>query len=244
MRGRSVASAIAAVLVALAWLAVLVEPAAAAPCVPPVPRFVTASAAEAGGLSGSIGAAGYSCLLDQDGAFRPSLTVAGVLAPGALGLPGEQITWIITVGNNGTAPGADIKITDRVYDELRIDSVEVDRGDFAISEQVVVFNTPTLQPGEHFQMRINTTVLRTPPSGSLANRAQLTAVGPDGVVEETALTEVFVPSGLPATGYPPADDLPGSGEPSVLAVALGAVALVALAAWFVWWRGRIRMHPG
>jgi hypothetical protein len=47
-----------------------------------------------------------------------------------------------------------------------------------------------------------------------------------------------VPTGLPATGYPPADDLPGQGEPSVLAVGVAALLAVVAAAGVVWHRGR------
>lgn len=169
--------------------------------------------------------------------FDASLSVIGALPEGALGLPGEPITWIITVTNTGRTAGTDLVVTDTVRDELRIDSVEAGRGDFAISEQMVVFSLPRLEPAETVELRINTTVLRGPTSGVLTNQAALKANGPGGEVITSAATEVFVPTGLPATGYPPESDLPGEGEPSVLAVAALAFGVVALTAAYVWHRG-------
>lgn len=175
-------------------------------------------------------------LLPRDDESGLTLEVIGNLAPGALGLPGEQITWVISLKNSAPAPFMDAIVTAEVREELRIDSVEVQRGDFAISGQMVVFTTPLVQPGEQVRMRVNATVLRTPPGGTLGNRARLTARGPRGAVEADVLTEVYVPTGLPATGYPPDENLPGS-QPSVPLVALVAVTVVALAAGYVRWRG-------
>lgn len=226
MRVRTVASVAIMILAALVWLALVGQPAP-----------VSAGASAAGDAT-VVSRPGVQPV--RAGDFRASLTVEGVLAPGALGLPGEQITWIITLANVGTAPGTDIILTDHVHDQLRIDSVEVDRGEFAISEQVVVFNTPSIAPGEQIQMRVNTTVLGTPPGGSLGNRVQLEASGPGGAIEDSALGQVFVPTGLPATGYPLAQTVPGAGGPSVLVVALVGVAAVVVAAGYVWWRGSVR----
>lgn len=213
MQGRSVASTATLLVVMLVSLALLASPVAAS------------------GIPAGLQ------LLPRDDESGLALEVVGSLAPGALGLPGERITWVISLKNTGPAPFTDAIVTDEVREELRIDSVEVQRGDFAISGQVVVFNTPLVQPGEQVQMRINATVRRTPPGGTLGNRAQLTARGPAGMVEDAVLTEVYVPTGLPATGYPPNENLPGAGEPSVLLVALVAVLVLGLAATYVWWRG-------
>jgi uncharacterized repeat protein (TIGR01451 family) len=169
--------------------------------------------------------------------FDPAITKTVELAPGALGLPGEQVIWTITVTNVGTAPGYDIVITDTIRSELRIDSVEVDRGSFAISEQLIVFTIPVLNPGESATMRITTTVLRGPADGLLTNEALLTGDGPNGTIMRSAKAEISVPTGLPATGYPPEEDLPGEDGPSVWLVGLVAFAVVALTALFVWRRG-------
>ncbi|HEX3049394.1 MAG TPA: DUF11 domain-containing protein [Aggregatilineaceae bacterium] len=175
-------------------------------------------------------------ILDRYGGFAPVLSNEGTLIAGALGLPGEPLTWALSASNAGDVSGTGIIITDVVPKELRINSVEADRGTFSISGQTVSFQLDTLDPGEAVQMRINTTVIEAPPNGSLINQASLVGQGPDGPVTHQSLAEVSVPTSLPATGYPP-QDLPGEGEPSVYVVALGALCAVALMALFVWWRG-------
>src|SRR5690554_263036 len=113
MRIRAVAGVTVAVLTALIWLAIAVQPVAVLAC---------ASPSDASPL----------ILPDvappRNNTFRSSLTIDGLLPPGTLGLPGEQITWIITLRNVGTAPGTDITLTDQVHEQLRIDRVEVSRG--------------------------------------------------------------------------------------------------------------------
>ena len=76
-----------------------------------------------------------------------------------------------------------------------------------------------------------------PANGVLVNQVIVAGAGPRGSFTQSAVGEVFVPTGLPATGYPPADDLPGQGEPSVLAVGAVALLVVLAAAAFVWYRG-------
>lgn len=169
-------------------------------------------------------------------ALDVSIRVEGMVPPGALGLPGEPVIWVITVENTGSVPlGDDLIVTNVLRDELRIDSVEVSRGDFAISGQMVVFTLGHLAPGETAEMHINTTVMRGPVNGILTHQATLSTL--DGAAVQSAFAEIFVPTGLPATGYPPETDLPGTGEPSVFVVALLAFSVVALTAGFVWHRG-------
>jgi len=175
-------------------------------------------------------------ILDRYGGFAPVLTNEGTLVGGALGLPGEPLTWTLTVSNAGDATGTGVIVTDVIPKELRINSVEADRGVFSINGQTINFQLDALDPGEAVQMRINTTVIAAPPNGSLINQASLVGQGPAGPVTHQSLAEVSVPTSLPATGYPP-QDLPGEGEPSVYLFALGALCAVALMALFVWWRG-------
>lgn len=177
-------------------------------------------------------------VVPQQAGFDPAISVVGELAPNALGLPGERITWVITVVNAGGSPGQDIVINNSLRNELRVDSAEANYGTFEILDQAVKFMIPVLNPGQSIQMRINTTVLRGPEDGRLIHQVLLDGTGPDGAVMDNAVAEVPVPTTLPATGYPPDQDLPGEGEPSVLVVALGSVAVVMLAAYVVWRRGQ------
>lgn len=174
----------------------------------------------------------------QQPGFDPIANLAGVLPPGTLGLPGEQITWIVSVTNAGTVAGTSLVVTDTLRDELRIEHVRIIQGEAAVSQQTVTYTLPVLNPGQTIQIEILTTVLRSPANGALINQAFLNAQGPDGPVTTGAAAQVFVPTGLPATGYPPVEKLPGDGEPSVLAVGLVAFGVVALTAFFVWLRGR------
>jgi uncharacterized repeat protein (TIGR01451 family) len=180
----------------------------------------------------------HSAELRGPSSFDPAISLAGALAPGALGLPGEQVIWVITVNNPGPAVGSDLIVTDTLRDELRIEHAEADQGEVAISEQTVVFTVPVLKPGDTVQMRVLTTIQRSPANGVLLNQALLAVKGPGGAVARNASAELFVPDGLPATGYPPAEDLPGQGEPSAVVIGLGAFGVVALTALFVWYRGR------
>ncbi len=169
--------------------------------------------------------------------FEGTLTVVAELADGTLGLPGEAVTWLITLTNNGASAGADLLVTNTLGDELRIEDADTDYGEVAISERAVIFTVPELRPGQTVAMHVHTTVMHGPANGVLVNQVIVAGAGPGGSFTQSAVGEVFVPTGLPATGYPPADDLPGQGEPSVLAVGAAALLVVLAAAAFVWYRG-------
>ncbi len=170
--------------------------------------------------------------------FDPVVTVEPLLDETALGLPGDPIAWTVRVVNQGSAAGENVMVTDVLPDELRVDGATSDRGEVVVSEHVVVLTIPVLEPGATVTLTVHTTVLQSPPTGMLVNQALLTADASTGSVTRKAMADLYVPSGLPATGYAPAEDLPGDGEPSVLTVALGAAGMVLLTALFVWYRGQ------
>ncbi|MCL4236659.1 MAG: hypothetical protein KJ047_00280 [Anaerolineae bacterium] len=214
--------ALASVLLLALWLAGAAEDARCAPGWPSV------SLAGAPGLVLWMGGA----------EFQGTLTVTAELPDGVLGLPGEAVIWVITLTNSGTSAGSDLLVTNSLHDDLRVDKADTEYGEVAISNRAAVFSVPELRPGQTVTMRVHTTVLRGPANGVLVSQVMLAGTGSAGPFTQTAVGEVFVPTGLPATGYPPADDLPGQGEPSVLAVGAAALLVVALAAAFVWFRGR------
>lgn len=135
--------------------------------------------------------------------FVPLLSKTAELQPGDLGLPGEQITWVISLTNNGNAAGTNIVITDTLEPELRLDGANTDSGTVTVDEQTVTFAIPSLDPGTTVQMRILTTVLDSPSSGLFVNTAYLTA---DGGVTASATANLNAATGLPDTGYPPAEE--------------------------------------
>ncbi len=166
------------------------------------------------------------------------VTVESVLAPGMLGLPGEPVEWVVRVENTGTAVGYNVVVTTMLHEGLRVDAVDAARGDVIIDNTEVSVTVSDLAAGEVLTFSINTTVLRSPANGKLFNQTILSATGPAGAMMHSVSTEMYVPTGLPATGYAADEDLPGDGEPSVAAVGLMAFSTVMAAAVFVWYRGR------
>lgn len=170
--------------------------------------------------------------------FAPAFDMTAVLPAGSLGLPGEPITWVITVSNTSAAPGSDLIISDKLPPDLRIESAQAARGESAVSEQMVVFTLPELAPDDEATFFIYTTVRQSPASGVFENQAALVANGPDGPVSMVALAEVSVPTGLPPTGYPPATEKTESRPLSLELMILLAASAIALTAVFVYYRGQ------
>lgn len=157
---------------------------------------------------------------------------------GSLGLPGEPVTWVITLVNNSSIAGTDVMITDKLRGELQIESIDVAQGDVAVSEQMIVYTLPEIGPQESVILTINTTVLNGPLNGQLVNEAALVINGPHGTISRIASTEVYVPSGLPATGYPPVPDAPVNHGLPFSVMALIAMGVIGATAFFVYQRGR------
>jgi hypothetical protein len=170
--------------------------------------------------------------------FQAALSVTGMLVEGTLGLPGEPVLWAVSLNNAGTASGRDLVITVTPNPELRVESAESSRGVVTLSDRAAILTLPELGPGETVEMLVRTTVLQAPANGVLVTQVALAGHGPTGVFAQSTIGELFAPTGLPATGYPPGEALPGEGEPSVLTVGLGALTVVLLAALYVWYRGR------
>ena len=128
--------------------------------------------------------------------FDPAISKLGVLEPGQLGLPGEQLTWTITVVNQGSAGADDVVVTDTLIPALRIDSVSTERGSFSIDGQTVTVSLGQLDPGDTVTIQIVTTVLDGAPS-PVTNSA--TVSGGDVTASASATADTI--STLPSTGY-------------------------------------------
>jgi uncharacterized repeat protein (TIGR01451 family) len=131
--------------------------------------------------------------------FDPAISKIGSLAPGGLGLPGEQIIWTITVINNGNVGATNIIVTDILPTELRIESERIAHGTVSVVGQTVTFSIDSLGPGETVEMEIVTTVLTSPFNGVLINTATLNI----GTVSKSATAVLNIVVGLPNTGYAP-----------------------------------------
>jgi uncharacterized repeat protein (TIGR01451 family) len=168
--------------------------------------------------------------------FDPALSKIGVLEDSELGLPGERLTWILTITNVGTGPGYNVEIVDRVPEELRIDGAAIEGGAYTIEGQAVIFTIGQLNPGQTVTAYIYTTVMRSPLDGVLLNIADLTGTGPDGAVRKvSASAQVAVVQALPGTGYPPARS-----ERSPWPWAALGLALIVAGAGALGWRARQR----
>ncbi|MCC7206648.1 MAG: DUF11 domain-containing protein, partial [Anaerolineae bacterium] len=168
--------------------------------------------------------------------FDPALSKIGVLEAGALGLPGERVTWLFTITNVGSAAGTNIVLTDTLRPELRIDSADIDRGTVTVSGQTVTFSLPSLNPGESVAARVRTTVLSRPDGNTIVNEGVLTGTGSGGeTVRRTAAAQISVPGALPATGYAPTPD---NATPAALVG--GAAVILALAGLIALRRRRAR----
>ncbi len=137
------------------------------------------------------------------GAFTPEIRKEAFLLPTGLGLPGEPLVWIITVTNSGSGTGTHVVVTDTLPDGLRIDAVRPDRGTYTVSGQTVTFTIGTIGPLEAITLRIETTIISSPADGRFTNLAALTAPAVDTPLTATATIDVV--TGLPNTGYPPAE---------------------------------------
>lgn len=164
--------------------------------------------------------------------FDPSVSKAGALQAGALGLPGEELTWTLVISNVGSAPGTNIVVVDEVRPEMRVDGASIDTGTYTINGNQVTFTIPTLNQGQSVQAQIFTTVVTSPADGTLENTATVQGTGPNGLATDSGSAVVAVPSQLPSTGYPP-DGAQGRTTTYILiVVSAGLLALVA-AAWVV-----------
>lgn len=132
--------------------------------------------------------------------FDPAISKIGELAPGQLGLIGEQIVWTITVSNPSSVAGTNIVIADHLSSSLTIDAITTTIGTASVNGQTVTISIPVLNAGDSVEIRITTTVISGPNEGIIENTVTLNA---DGDILRTATARVNVVIGLPDTGYRP-----------------------------------------
>lgn len=123
----------------------------------------------------------------------------GWLVGGRMGLPGEQVVWVITLLNTGIAPETNILILDSVAPELRIDDVTASVGQVSVTGQTVAIALAELRPGDSQQVMLTTTILASPEEGVLENAAEIEGRG----LSAATSVQVARVLALPATGQTP-----------------------------------------
>lgn len=173
--------------------------------------------------------------------FDPTISKIGSLEAGALGLVGENLTWLITITNIGAITGTDIVISDTLRTELQLINADIDRGTTSINGQTVTFTIPTLAPGEVIYARIYTAVLRSPLEGLIENTVTLSGRDQNSALVTRSATARFnLVTGLPATGYAPTQNTQAQ-ESHVVEHILWIMAVTLAVVWGKrLWR-RVRM---
>lgn len=131
--------------------------------------------------------------------FDPAISKIGFLQPGQFGLVGEQIEWVVTASNNGSASGFNVVITDTLRPELQIDAISSNVIS-SISGQTVTITIPVLNPGQSVTFSIYTTILMS--DVTVDNTACLTVDDSKDLVCVTT----------PSINLPLVRELPSTGE--------------------------------
>jgi uncharacterized repeat protein (TIGR01451 family) len=144
--------------------------------------------------TGTVDGGGVPTVVD------PAVSKLGFLQPGQLGLPGEQITWVVTISNPSGSTLSNVVVADTLIPELQINNVTTTAGTASVSGQTVTVNIPTLNSGQTVTVEILTTVLSNPNVGVFENTVVVAA---DGGISLEASAVVLGVAELPDTGYPP-----------------------------------------
>lgn len=157
----------------------------------------------------------------QLGGFSPAVSDVNISKTGALeagrgGVAGDQITWAVTVTNNGNV-NEEVTITDQIAPQLTIDAVYASRGTVTVSAQTIRVNFFPLPPNETLTITIETTLRERSLTGLLTNIARLN----NGRAAQADVRLVPPVTQLPATGETP-------GVRWLILPALGVIVLLGV----------------
>ncbi len=138
--------------------------------------------------------------------------------------PGEEVTFVIQVGNRGRAAAVDVVITDDVPAYLEIEQVTTTQGEVEVTGQRVTVRVGTVGPGFTVEIVIRTRVRDDAPAPiDLVNIATLHS--PNGGDRTSGTVHTRIPGPyLPLTG----DRRPAWG---VFVLLVGGLAMVGIGAW-------------
>jgi uncharacterized repeat protein (TIGR01451 family) len=147
-------------------------------------------------------------------------------------MPGEVVTWTLTVTNPGTIPATDVVVVDNLPSEVQVQGTTWSAGNVTTSGQTVTFTTAVLNPGEVVTIVIETRVrddvdvpFTITNAASVTNAENLTPRQDEATVTSAA--------SLPETGEPPLS----AGRLLPLLALLAIVGLPPLV-WALGWRRR------
>jgi uncharacterized repeat protein (TIGR01451 family) len=170
--------------------------------------------------------------------LQPTAPAAGTLdvaitkiGSSAIALPGDEITWIITVTNRGTAAASNVVVSDTLPEGLELLSSVSSVGLTTTQGRTVSATVPSLAPGQAVILTIRTRVAaNVAPQTEITNIA---AVDVQGAARRTASATVRILSQvLPATGErTEAPNLPWQ---------LAVVTLGGMVALYAVWRMRVK----
>jgi hypothetical protein len=167
------------------------------------PQTIRIISDETRGGSSSDSDSDDNVILPSIDIFDPAVSKIGILAPGQVGLVGEQIEWKITVINNGNAIGNNIVLVDNIIPALQVDGVSSNVSSIsAVNGQTVTVTIPTLDPGQSVTYSIFTTVLES--NLTVDNTVCLSSNSDNEVcADATVDTTLAAVSQLPSTGETP-----------------------------------------
>jgi uncharacterized repeat protein (TIGR01451 family) len=140
----------------------------------------------------------------------------------ALLIPGDTVTFTLTVTNKGSVAATGVTVVDPIPAQLIVQSATTTQGNFTIANNTVTFNIGTVNPGAVITLTVKAIVsTNVKPPTELINVATLTD---NAKSVRTASTTVRITSGqLPATG-----EHPDNQQLIVVLVVIAGAALIGL----------------
>jgi uncharacterized repeat protein (TIGR01451 family) len=136
--------------------------------------------------------------------------------------PGEEVTFIIEVTNNGPHAAVDVVVTDEVPEYFDILSATTSQGTVTVDGQTIIADIGTVGPGFVVEIVIHTRLQQDAPAPlSLENVASLNSPNGGSVISNPVIITILDPL-LPVTG---------GTSPSWLAGTVLGVGLIILGLW-------------
>lgn len=149
-------------------------------------------------------------------------------------LPGQLLTFSITVLNQGNDPADGVVVTDVLPEVLSVSNATTTRGIIAVAGQTVTVEIGRLQAGEEVSITIEALVLANAPQNGYTNRVSVGTGSAERGTDNNAAQASFAvgqqatavpptPTAIPASPTAAPSGTPSPGEPCERTAAGGAV---------------------